>query len=116
MHDPNKIMWYDTAACWNTGRIQKSYSSMKFNGEKMGDSWSKGIEYLDTADKAPVGAPDQTVTTVINDYPKGGDGSTVNWGTSLKWGGATIISKDKEFYTNVLKGHIELIEDCDMDC
>ena len=116
MHDPNKIMWYDTAACWNTGRIQKSYSSMKFNGEKMGNSWSKGIEYLDTADQAPVGAPDQTVTTVVNNYPTGGDGSTVNWGTSLVWGGHTIISKDKEFYTNVLKGHIELIEDCDMDC
>ena len=41
MHDPNAVMWYDTAACWNTGRIlengvteisriQKSYGSMYF--------------------------------------------------------------------------------------
>ena len=101
MHDPNAVMWYDTAACWNAGRIATSAGSMRFNPEKMGGSWSKGVESLDNG--APVGAPDQTTTTIINTYPTGADGTTVNWGTSLEWAGHSIINTDKKFYTTVLK-------------
>ena len=114
MHDPNTIMWYDTAACWNTGRIQKSYGAMFFTaGNMAGGQWSKGVTTFDNG--APFTAPDQPTTTIVDSFPKGADG-VVNWGTSLAWAGRTIINNDKKFYTDVLKTHIELIEDCDMDC
>ena len=114
MHDPNKVMWYDTAACWNTGRIQRSYGHMFFTGDKFATAWSKGTEDLDTGGPNRADAP--AGATLVNTYPKGADGTTVNWGTSLSWAGSTIVNTDKAFYTDVLKTHIELIEDCDMDC
>lgn len=73
------------------------------------------METLDTAERAPVGAPDQTTTTTRNSFPTDNNGS-INWNTSLSFAGSTIINTDKKFYTEVLKTHIELIEDCDMDC
>jgi hypothetical protein len=106
-------MWYDTAACWNTNRIFKSVKAMNYSS-RSGSDWSKGVEYLDDGSNAPVSHP--TITgAVVNNFPTSSDG-LVNWGTSLSWSGSKIPSKDKKFYTDVLKTHIELIEDCDMDC
>ena len=31
MHDPNTVMWYDTAGCMDTMRIYKSFKSMQFS-------------------------------------------------------------------------------------
>ena len=85
MHDPNKVMWYDTAACWNTGRIMKSYGAMFFRGDKFKTEitaavaadpntvpptpaqpatyswWSKGVESLDTGGPNRADAPANAV-------------------------------------------------------
>ena len=86
MHNPNKIMWYDTAGCWDTMRIYKAYKAMNFKpGQMNGKQWSEGVEYLDLPNNPPVGYPVETATTTKNNYPTGADGSTVNWGTSLEF-------------------------------
>ena len=81
-----------------------------------GGKWSEGVEWLDVEFNPPPGYDVGGAATTLNNYPKGSDGSTVNWGTSLTFTGKNIISKDKQLYVDVLKNYITIMEDCDMDC
>ena len=117
------VMWFDTAGCFNPNnfigdqKLKGSVNKQSFGPVQNGGQWYRGVETLDTTDLAPVGAPDQTVTDVINSYPKDDNGN-VNWGMSIQRNGPgpQMNSATARGYRGMLDLYIKIVEDCDMDC